>query len=63
MEPCDGRLGPLGVIADAAVRVRDGRIVWLGLGRDLPSVKSHEEVVDAQGGVVMPGLVDCHTHL
>ncbi len=63
MEPGDGREGPLGVIADAAVRVRDGRIVWLGCGRDLPSVRSHEEVVDAGGGVVMPGLVDCHTHL
>lgn len=63
MEPAPGREGPLGVIPRAAVRVRDGRLVWVGPAAELPQVQSHEEVLGASGGVVMPGLVDGHTHL
>lgn len=63
MEPGKGRDGPLGVVEKAAVRIRDGRIVWTGPESALPAVQSREEVIDAEGGVVLPGLVDCHTHL
>jgi imidazolonepropionase len=40
-----------------AVAVRDGRIVALD---DDPGA---DVVIDARGGAVIPGFVDCHTHL
>ncbi len=63
MDPREGREGPLGIVRGAAVRVRDGRIVWVGSSAELPDIRSHERVIDAAGRAVLPGLVDCHTHL
>ncbi|MFH0800299.1 MAG: imidazolonepropionase [Pseudomonadota bacterium] len=63
LEPGAGREGILGVIEDAAVRVRSGKIAWAGPRKKLPDAADREAVVDADGGVVMPGLIDCHTHL
>lgn len=59
----------LGAIADGAVAARDGRIVWVGPTKDLSAELVDEagsagaRVLDASGRVVMPGLVECHTHL
>ena len=63
MEPGPGREGPLGVIERAAVRVQGDFIAWVGRQQDLPSAKGAEEVIDAGGGVCLPGLIDCHTHI
>lgn len=54
--------GRLGVIENAALLASEGRVVWVGAERDLPA-HSAEQTVDAGGGVVLPGLVDPHTHL
>ena len=43
-----------------ALAVRDGRIAWIGPSNAAPPA---ETTIDATGAVVMPGLVDCHTHL
>lgn len=61
MEPVGDVSGPLGVIEDAAIEISGERISWLGRKKDLRSVKG--DVVDAKGGVVMPGLIDAHTHI
>lgn len=56
----------IGVIEDGAVAVRGGIIVAVGTTREvLVKVESHPDtrVVDAGGKVVLPGLVDPHTHL
>lgn len=49
----------LGAIPHGAVGIRDGRIAWLGV--DPP--EGGELEIDAQGGFVGPGFVDCHTHV
>jgi 5-methylthioadenosine/S-adenosylhomocysteine deaminase len=46
-----------------ALWVRDGRIAWLGPEEALPGGERPQKVVDCRGGVVMPGLVNAHTHL
>ena len=57
-------MGRLAVLADAAlVARRDGTIDWVGKTADLPEVPPDAEVIDATGKVVLPGLVDSHTHL
>lgn len=53
---------PYGVIEDAAIRVREGRIAWIGRRSEL-SDTSRYTVVDLGGCWVTPGLIDCHTHL
>jgi imidazolonepropionase len=53
--------GLLGVVEDAAVVIRDGRVVFAGPAADAPATGA--EVLDAGGGCVLPGFVDAHTHL
>ncbi|MGZ5038039.1 MAG: imidazolonepropionase [Usitatibacter sp.] len=59
------RDGRYSMIEDAAMRVADGRIEWLGRSRDLSPRRGapDEEILDVRGALVTPGLVDCHTHL
>jgi imidazolonepropionase len=55
---------PYGMIDDGVVAVRDGRIAWVGRRQDLPSeLRGDAETHDAEGGLLTPGLIDCHTHL
>ncbi len=48
-------------LACAAVLIEGGRIAWFGPDAEL-SPPSGCEILDAAGGCVVPGLVDCHTH-
>src|SRR5260221_370354 len=41
----------------------DGRVRWLGPVADLPAEFRGAQQIDAGGALVIPGLVDCHTHL
>jgi imidazolonepropionase len=64
---CDGPLeGPaeatLAIRPGACVGVKDGRVAFIGPERDLPP-SSGAQVIDARGGFVGPGFVDCHTHV
>ncbi len=63
MAPGPGRDGPLGAIEDACVRIAGDRIAWVGATSDLPREEGPEERIDCAGALVLPGLVDCHTHL
>ncbi len=52
-----------GVISDAAIAVKDGKIAWLGTAQDLPRDYSAQFTHDGQGCWLTPGLIDCHTHM
>jgi imidazolonepropionase len=55
-----------GVVEGAALAASAERIVWLGPERDLAgavSPASGATILDAEGGAVVPGFVDAHTHL
>ncbi len=49
------------LIENAFMRVESGRIAEIGLMPQAPLVQDQD--IDAKGRVVMPGFVDCHTHL
>ncbi|MBC3908621.1 imidazolonepropionase [Undibacterium umbellatum] len=52
-----------GEIKDAAIAVKDGRIVWLGSRSELPAEYVVAKTHDGKGCWLTPGLIDCHTHL
>jgi imidazolonepropionase len=52
----------LGVVEDGAVAVRDGRIVAVGPTDRVARDHRAAEELDLSGYVVVPGLVDAHTH-
>lgn len=53
---------PLGVIEDAAIVVQSGAIEAVGGRQEILGREPDLEVALDAGGVVTPGLVDCHTH-
>ncbi|WP_327130333.1 amidohydrolase family protein [Streptomyces sp. NBC_01343] len=59
MDPALGS-GPLGLVENADVLMRNGVIASVGTGLQVPPGAS---VVDTSGKLVMPGFVDTHTHL
>lgn len=58
-----GAQGELHPVHDAALAWREGRIAWCGPEAALPEAYRDEPPLDAGGGLVVPGLVDAHTHL
>ncbi|MGY6588992.1 MAG: imidazolonepropionase [Wenzhouxiangella sp.] len=61
--PPDGGADCVDPIANAALAWRDGRIAWTGHEAELPDEFRDEARHDAGGRIVIPGLIDCHTHL
>ena len=67
-QPLPGASGPLQVIEHAALAVHHGKIVWLGPDNDAEPLFQGKRgdgvaIIDAEGAVITPGLVDSHTHL
>ena len=48
---------------NAAILVEDGLIKAITSDGVLPEGCENAEVIDAQGALVTPGLIDCHTHM
>lgn len=55
--------GVLGLVTDAAVAIRNGRVVWAGPSERTPQGLRSLPSLDCGGRAVLPGLVDAHTHL
>lgn len=47
-------------IPNGTVVVKDGKIVAVGEDVEVPG---GADVIDAQGGALIPGIIDCHSHL
>jgi imidazolonepropionase-like amidohydrolase len=60
MDPA-GR-SPDGLVVEGGVGVRNGRIDWVAWRR-LPADAGATETIGAEGGLVTPGLVECHNRL
>ena len=58
---CAGEDG-VGAVSGASVFFAAGRCVFVGPFAQGPVVPPGASVVDARGMLVVPGLVDCHTH-
>jgi len=52
-----------GLVANAALALRGDRIAWAGPEAELPAEYTDEDALDCGGRLVVPGLIDCHTHL
>lgn len=61
--PPRGSQADAGLIRNAALVYREQRIEWVGRHQDLPQQYHAEEVIDCERRLLVPGLVDCHTHL
>lgn len=56
------RDGKYHTIHQGAIAVRNGEIVWIGEQASMPAI-SASNIVTFDGGIITPGLIDCHTHL
>ena len=58
-------LNELGIIRDGALLIRDGMVQNIGPSRRVENLQDARCAIEinAAGRVVMPGFVDCHTHL
>jgi imidazolonepropionase len=61
--PGAGPQSEIGTLDAAALVWRDDAIAWVGRDVDLPLAFKAEQEIDAGGRLVVPGLIDCHTHL
>lgn len=51
------------MLRDGCVAMEDGVICALGTTEELKAKYPQAEFVDARGGVIMPGLINVHTHI
>jgi len=56
-------MGELGIVPEAAVAIRDGRVLDVGPSDELRSQVRAAQTPYADGFLFMPGFVDPHTHL
>lgn len=49
-----------GILENGTVLVEGGKIEQVGVGIPIPD---EAEIIDAKGGYITPGLIDCHTHI
>ena len=51
------------ILSNGGIAVHDGRIVEVSGSREIEQKYSAAKKIDAGGGVVQPGFVDCHVHM
>ena len=61
--PADAAQQDAGLIDDAALVFEDNEIIWTGSESQLPEQFVAPDPIDCGHRLVIPGLIDCHTHL
>lgn len=54
-------MGELGIVKQGLIALKDGKIIYVGREIEAPAFDA-EETIDGRRGIVMPGLINCHTH-
>lgn len=61
------QMSELGLQTEVSILIEDDRIAMIApleeIKSEFPHLVDSADVIDARGKIVMPGLVDCHTHL
>jgi imidazolonepropionase len=52
-----------GLIDNAAIAWSGNALSWVGPESELPAEFAEESMIDCKNRLVIPGLIDCHTHL
>jgi imidazolonepropionase len=55
-------MSELAIVRDGGMLIRDGVIVAIGSSAEIEESMHQSVVIDAGGGVVLPGFVDAHAH-
>jgi len=55
--------GDYGIMENAALAVSGKKIAWIGAMEALPEITGTIKVTDCHNQWMLPGFVDCHTHL
>jgi len=61
--PADAVQQDAGLINDAALVFENNKILWVGSELQLPERFATHNSIDCGQRLVIPGLIDCHTHL
>ena len=57
---------PYGQLENAAIGIKDRKIAWIGAHTQITPSLTHyqsQQITDANGHWITPGLIDCHTHI
>ena len=49
-------------VSNGCVHLDSGKIIYVGAAVQAPESPPEAEVIDAQGGSILPGLVEAHFH-
>nr|MBP7376919.1 hypothetical protein [Pyrinomonadaceae bacterium] len=55
-------MADVGIIANGAVAIADGKFAAVGTTEEILQEFAAENVIDVEGKVICPGFVDPHTH-
>jgi len=61
--PPDTSQDDAGLISNATLVWSGDSVQWVGPDREMPDDYREEQVIDCDRKLVIPGLIDCHTHL
>ena len=57
---------PYGQLENGAIGIKSGKIAWIGAHSQIAPYLTHyqsQQITDADGHWITPGLIDCHTHI